>query len=91
MFLSVLAQMVLVGSGAQHPVFWGKVIAWCTFGVTVMFSLEPLGMVGRFLTVTVYIVLGVLGLAAAIAFGLGCKDLAREFIIELLKDKGPDR
>lgn len=86
MFFSVLAQVALVGSGVQHPVFWGKVIAWCTFGVTVMFSLEPLGLVGRFLTTVVFIVLGVLGLAAAIAFGLGCKDLAREFVIELLKE-----
>ncbi len=86
MFFSVLAQLALVGSGAQHPVFWGKVIAWCTFGVTVMFSLEPLGIVGRFLTTAVLILMGVLGMAAAIAFGLGCKDLAREFVIELLKD-----
>jgi hypothetical protein len=88
MFFSVLAQMALVGSGAQHPVFWGKVIAWCTFGVTIMFSLEPLGLVGRFLTTSVLILMGALGLAAAIAFGLGCKDLAREFVIELLKENG---
>ena len=86
MFFSVLAQLALVGSGAQHPSFWGKVIAWTTFGVTVMFSLEPLGLVGRFLTTTVLILLGMIGLAAAISFGLGCKDLAREFLIELLKE-----
>ena len=85
MFISVLAQLALLGSGAQHPRFWGQVIAWGTFGMTVMFSMEPLGLVGSFLTTLVLIVLGVLGLAAAIAFGLGCKDLAREFIIELLK------
>lgn len=90
MFLSVLAQLVLAGSGTQHPRFWGKVIAWGTFAVTVMFSLEPLGLVGRFLTAAVFILLGVLGLAAAIAFGLGCKDLAREFVIELLKENKPD-
>jgi len=90
MFFSVLAQMALAGSGAQHPSFWGKVIAWCTFGVTVMFSLEPLGLVGRFLTSTVLILLGMTGLAAAIAFGLGYKDLAREFVIELLKEDKPD-
>jgi hypothetical protein len=86
MFFSVVAQLALVGSGVQHPSFWGKVIAWCTFGVTVIFSLEPLGLVGRFLTAAVFTILGVLGLAAAIAFGLGCKDLAREFMIELLKE-----
>ncbi len=90
-FFSVLAQLALAGSGAQHPSFWGKVIAWSTFGVTVMFSLEPLGLAGQFLTMSVLILIGVAGLAAAIAFGLGCKDLAREFVIELLKeDKNPD-
>ncbi len=86
MFVSVLAQLALVGSGSHHPVFWSKVIAWGTFGMTVLFSLEPLGVVGRFLTTAVYIALGVMGLAASIAFGLGCKDLAREFVIELLKE-----
>lgn len=91
MFFSVLAQLALVGSGAQHPAFWGKVIAWCTFGVTVMFSLEPLGLVGQFLTTAVFILLGVLGSAAAIAIGLGCKDLAREFVIELLKEDREER
>lgn len=86
MFVSVLAQWALLGSGSNHPVFWGKVIAWGTFGTIILFSLEPLGVVGRFLITMVFIALGVVGLAAAIAFGLGCKDLAREFIIEWLKE-----
>lgn len=89
MFFSVLAQLALAGSGAQHPSFWGKVIAWSTFGVTVMFSLEPLGLAGQFLTMSVLILLGIAGLAAALAFGMGCRDLAREFVIELLKDEKP--
>jgi len=91
MFFSVLAQLALGGAGAQHPSFWGKVIAWGTFGVTVMFSLEALGLVGHFLTYAALVLLGVGGLSAAIAFGLGCKDLAREFVIELLKDEGEGR
>ncbi len=91
MFFSVLAQLALVGSGAQHPSFWGKVIAWGTFGLTVMFSLEPLGLAGQFLTALVLIALGVVGLGAAIALGLGCKDLAREFVIELLKEHRDDK
>jgi uncharacterized membrane protein YuzA (DUF378 family) len=62
------------------------VIAWGVFGVAMIYSLEQLGLAGRFLTLAVYIVLGTAGLAAALAFGLGCKDLAREFLIELLKE-----
>lgn len=91
MFFSVLAQVALAGSGAQHPSFWGKIIAWGTFGLTVMFSLEPLGLAGQFLTTLALMVLGALGLAAAIALGLGCKDLAREFVIELLKENEDGR
>lgn len=86
MFLSVVAQLALASFRVQHSTFWGKAIAWGTFGMAIMFSLEQLGMVGRFLTLLVLILLGVLGLASAIAFGLGCKDLAREFLIELLKE-----
>ncbi|HJT24482.1 MAG TPA: hypothetical protein VJ873_07880 [bacterium] len=91
MFVSVLAQLALVGSGSHHPLFWSKIIAWGTFGMIVMFSLEPLGVVGRFLTTAVFIALGVVGLAVAIAFGLGCKDLAREFVIELVKENQKDK
>lgn len=91
MFVSVLVQVALVGSGSHHPAFWGKVIGWGTFGMIIMFSLEPLGAVGKFLTTLVFIALGVLGLASAIAFGLGCKDLAREFMIELLKEDREDK
>ncbi len=85
MFLSVLSQMALAGYEVQHPHFWGKVIAWGTFIVAAMFSLEQLGLAGRVLTVVVLILLGGISLAAALAFGLGCKDLAKEFLIELLR------
>ncbi len=86
MFLSVLTQLFLATTRLQHPHFWGKVIAWGVFGVAMIYSLEQLGLAGRFLTLAVYIVLGTAGIAAALAFGLGCKDLAREFLIELLKE-----
>jgi len=87
MFFSVVAQVVLAGTSIQHPNFWGKVIAWGTFGVAVFFSLEQLGVVGQFLTWLVLILLSASGLAMALAFGLGCKDLAREFLIELLREE----
>jgi hypothetical protein len=92
MLLSALAQLALAGSGAQHPNLIGKVIAWGTFGVTVAFSLEPLGLAGRLVTTILLIAIGAAGLATAMAFGLGCKDLAREFVIELLKeDEGSEQ
>lgn len=87
MFLSVLTQLFLATTRLQHPHFWGKVIAWGVFGVALVYSLEQLGLAGQFLTLAVFILLGIVGLAGALAFGLGCKDLAREFLIELLKEE----
>lgn len=86
MFFSVLAQLVLAGSSIKHPQFWGKSIAWSTFGVAIVFSLEQLGAVGKMLSILVLLLFAAGGLALALSFGLGCKDLAREFLIELLKD-----
>lgn len=92
MLLSVIAQLILAGSDVQHPSFWGKVIAWSTFGLTVVFSLEPLGLAGKLVTTALLILLASLGLTGALAFGVGCKDLAREFLIEIMKeDKHPPR
>jgi hypothetical protein len=85
MGLSVLAQVVLVSSGSQHPHFWGKVIAWGTFGLAVIFSIEQLGLAGQLLTWLLLGGLAALALASALAFGLGCKDLAREFLIEWMR------
>lgn len=86
MFFSVVAQLVLAGSSIKHPNFWGKIIAWGTLGVAVIFSLEQLGVVGKILSLLVLVLLSAGGLAVALAFGLGCKDLAREFLIELLRE-----
>ncbi len=89
-FVSTLVQLGLAGSQLPHAVFWGKVGAWTTFGATVMFSLEPLGPAGDLLAKAMLIALAALGLAAGLAFGLGCKDLAREFLMELIReDKEP--
>lgn len=91
-FLAVLAQMALAGAGAQHPHLVGKLVAWITLGVSLLFSLEQLGLAGQFLTQLVLIAAGGL----ALAFGLGCKDLAKEFVVEMLREdaggepKAPD-
>ena len=90
MFASVISQLVLERSGVQHPQFWGKIVAWGTFCGAVLFSLEQLGIVGKLLSLVVMVLVASLGLGAAIAFGLGCKDMARHFLIELIRGKQKD-
>ncbi len=49
-FVSAVVQLALAGAKRPHTVFWGKVAAWTTFGASILFSLEPLGLAGQLLT-----------------------------------------
>jgi hypothetical protein len=84
----LLAQVVLSGSGSLHTAFWGRLTSWAIFSACALFALEPLGLAGQLLGQAVLVLLAGLALAIGLAFGLGCKDLARELVIDLLK---PDR
>lgn len=81
----LLAQVILSGSGSKHSAFWGRLSAWGVFSACALFALEPLGLAGQLLGQAVLILLAGLSLGVALAFGLGCKDLAREIVIDLLK------
>lgn len=81
----LLTQIVLSGSGSRHTAFWSKVSSWALFVACALFALEPLGLAGQVLGQAVLILLGGLSLGVGLAFGLGCKDLAREMLLELLK------
>jgi hypothetical protein len=81
----MVTQLVLGGSGSRHAAFWGRLAAWGVFGACVLFTLEPLGLAGQFLSQAFLILLAGAALGLGLAFGLGCKDLAREFLLEMLK------
>jgi hypothetical protein len=84
-FLSFIAQIIFVTLDFRYPSFWGKVVAWSTFSVVAVFSLEQLGIAGKLLSFLFILTLSIAGVTIALAFGIGCRDLAREFVTELLK------
>ncbi len=47
-------------------------------------ALEQLNIGARIIELTITILLASIGLALALAFGLGCKDIAAKFLVELL-------
>lgn len=85
MFLSFVAQIMFTTSNFKYPSFWGKVVAWTIFGIATVISLEQLGIAGKLLSFIFVLIMSILGAAIALSFGLGCKDIAREFLIEILK------
>ena len=86
--LGLLVQLVLAGSGSRHTALWGRAVGWGTFVAGALFALEPLGLAGQVLTQALLIALAGVALAVGLAFGLGCKDLAREMLLELMN---PDK
>ena len=88
LFARFLFQVVLNASGANN-IRGGSLLAHLAYLVVIVFSamtaLEQLGMKTAFIAAAVQILLGSAGLAAAIAFGLGAKESAGEFLRNLFK------
>jgi len=53
-------------------------------GFAVLLSLEQLGLAAQLILAIGVAATGAIGLAIALAFGLGCRDLARDFVVEYL-------
>jgi hypothetical protein len=64
-------------------------------GIVGLLSLEQLGLAAQLVIAVGVTAVGAAGLAIALAFGLGCRDLARDLIVEYLRatetDAGADR
>ncbi|MFA6092086.1 MAG: hypothetical protein WCU88_04650 [Elusimicrobiota bacterium] len=88
MFARFLAQLVS-NAATANDVRGGDVLAKSAYAVVVVFStlmaMEQLGIQMLLLASSVQIILASLGLAFALAFGLGGKELAAEILRDLLK------
>jgi hypothetical protein len=52
---------------------------------TVLLALEQLGLAAQLVMAVGIAGVGAVGLALALAFGLGCRDLARDLVVEYLR------
>jgi hypothetical protein len=90
LFARFLHEIVLNAASANN-VRGGTVLAHAAYVLVVVFSamtaMEQLGMKLSFISAAIQILLGSVGLAAAIAFGIGGKDMAAEILRDLLKKK----
>jgi len=72
----------------------GQIVTAVLSAFAVLLALEQLGLAAQFIMAVGVTVLAALGLAIALAFGLGCRELARDFIVEYLRsheDHAPRR
>jgi len=91
LFARFLHEIVLNAASANH-VRGGTILAHAAYifvvVVSAMTAMEQLGMKLNFISAAMQIILGSVGLAAAIAFGLGGRDVAAEILRDLMDRKG---
>lgn len=79
-FVSGLALGTLEESGYEHPELLGKIVFYCIAFFTLAIALTQIGIGEALITNVVSIFFGAIGLAFAIAFGLGGKEWASAMI-----------
>ena len=72
-------------AGIAQVGFLSKVVEIVVMAFVIFVALEQLNIGVRITELTVSIILGSIGLALALSFGLGCKDIAGKFIAELVE------
>jgi hypothetical protein len=83
--LKSIVQASVNNAGISHAAFLSRLTEIIVIVFAVLMVLEQLSIGVRISTITVAIFLGSLGLALALAFGLGCRDIAARFVSDLIE------
>jgi hypothetical protein len=90
MALGAVTRRVFETAGARGSRLRGQIVTFVMSGFAVLVALEQLGLAATFIMALAITAMAAVGLAAALAFGLGCRDLARDFIVEFLRSGGDE-
>lgn len=83
--LKNIVRTTAINAGIAQVNLLSKVIEVVVIIFTIAIALEQLNIGAKIIELTISIVLGSLGLAAALAFGLGCKEIAGRSIADLIE------
>jgi len=84
-FLSSVVQTAASNAGIGQSKLLAKLVEITVMVFAVAISLEQLGIGRTTVILAVNIIIGSLGLAIALAFGLGCRDIAGKFVADLIE------
>jgi len=89
-----VTQRFLETAGARGSRLRGQIVTAVLTGFAALVALEQLGFAAQFVTLVAVVAVASVGLALGLAFGLGCRELARDFVVEYLRsveEEGPVR
>ena len=76
---------MLASTGVRLGKVRSQVLVSVLIAFTVLLALEQLGLAAQLVMAVGIAAVGAVGLALALAFGLGCRDLARDLVVEYLR------
>jgi hypothetical protein len=85
-----LVSSILPPSGAGPSRFRYQAITATLIAVVILLALDQLGLAAQLVMAIGVAMVAAAGLAVALAFGLGCRDLARDLIVEYLRASDSD-
>lgn len=85
--LSGIVRIVAINFGVEGAKTLSRVVYYIVLIFTFIAALAQLGINPDVFVPQIGVIIGAVGLAAAIAFGLGCKDMAADFLHNLFKSR----
>jgi len=95
MFISTLVSTFVsttaTNAGVPQAKLLGKVAQVVIIVVAIAMTLEQLKIASTVINLVIWIIMGAIGLASAIAFGLGCKDIAGKAVKDTVEKLVPKK
>ncbi|MBI3991605.1 MAG: hypothetical protein HY350_05590 [Candidatus Omnitrophica bacterium] len=82
--LSNIIKTAANNAGLSQSKLLGKISEVVVLVFAIAISLEQLGIAAKIIELVISIILASIGLSVALAFGLGCRDMAAKFISDLI-------
>ncbi len=90
MFVAIVLRNIVLtaakNAGLSQSELLAKIVEVAVIVFAIVITLEQLNIGARIIELTISILLGSLGLGLALAFGLGCKDIAAKFMHEFIEN-----
>jgi hypothetical protein len=90
MLLGALTRRLFETVGVRGARAWSVAVTGGMAAFSALIALDQLGFAAQFVMAIGIIATATVGLATGLAFGLGCRDLARDFVIEYLRSLEAD-
>jgi len=66
---------------------WPRIFKWSTLFFALVLALQQLGLAAQFVLSLLQILVAAAAVALALAFGIGCRDIARDIVLEFFRSE----